>query len=358
MINPNSISFIATNRKAELFHQDPSYIYRCENLAQALNNQGYRTELIHIKNFSLKSAPRYAVFHRPSDSFKLRWIIKQLKSRGTITIADYDDLIINSDYSSFSPAVRNNILPIKKVRKVFNANRKALKLFDLITVSTEALSNKIREISPQLRVTTIHNSVHYTWHKSSAKPIDNSNEKVITYFPGTRSHDKDFNMIAPVLESFLKTYPQIKLQITGHLNYNLDIPSSQVIKLPRVPFSDYINHVKGGWVNLAPLEATPFNACKSALKGIESGYFGIPTISSPNQDYERLTKAGVIIASSNTEWFDTLEKLMAPKAYQELASTIRTNTLNIADASIAADKFIGAIKSDIDCTVASNGKVS
>ena len=339
------ISFIATNRREDLFRQDPSYIYRCENLAQALEAQGYQTELIHIKSLSIKSAPRYAVFHRPSDSLKLRWLVKQLKTRGTITIADYDDLIINSDYSSFSPAVRNNILPLKKVKKAFDANRKALKLFDLITTSTEALSAKIKEISPQSRVTTIHNSTHYSWHETSTKEIDNFSEKKITYFPGTRSHDRDFSLIAPVLESFLKTYPQTKLQITGHLNYKLDIPKSQIIKLPRVSFTDYKNHVRDGSVNLAPLEATPFNACKSALKAIESGYFGIPTICSPNQDYERLTNAGAIIASSNTEWFDTLERLMDPEIYQELTSTIRKNTLKTPDSSIAADEFMNAIQS-------------
>jgi len=345
MPHSKKISFIATNRREDLFRQDPSYIYRCENLAQALKTRGYHTELIHLKRFSVKSVPRYAVFHRPTDSLKLRWLVKQLKIRGTVTIADYDDLIINSDYSSYSPAVRNNILPLKKISKIFNANRKALKLFDLITVSTEALSSKVKEISPQSRVTIIHNSVHYSWHENLSEEVANFSEKTITYFPGTRSHDRDFNLIAPMLERFLKAYPQTKLQITGHLNYNLDIPKSQFIKLPKVPFWDYKDHVRGGWVNLAPLENTPFNACKSALKGIESGYFGIPTVCSPNQDYERLTKAGVIIASSNTEWFDTLERLMAPEIYHELTSTIRKNTLNIADISIATDEFINAIQS-------------
>jgi hypothetical protein len=347
MPHSKTISFIATNRREDLFHQDPSYIYRCENLAQALKTRGYQTELIHIKKLSVKSAPKYAVFHRPSDSLKLRWLVKQLKTRGTITIADYDDLIINSDYSSYSPAVRNNILPIKKIKKVFDANRKALKLFDLITVSTEALSSKVKEISPQSRVTVIHNSVHYSWIERSTKELDNFSEKTITYFPGTRSHDRDFRLIAPMLERFLKAYPQTKLQITGHLNYKLDIPKSQIIKLPRVPFSEYKDHVRGGWVNLAPLENTPFNACKSALKGIEAGRFGIPTICSPNQDYERLTKAGAIIASSNTKWFDSLEMLMDRDAYQNSTSNISRKTLKIADSSIAVDTFINALQSNI-----------
>jgi hypothetical protein len=100
-------------------------------------------------------------------------------------------------------------------------------------------------------------------------------------------------------------------------------------------------------VNLAPLESTPFNACKSALKGIEAGRFGIPTICSPNQDYERLTKAGAIIASSNTEWFDSLEMLMDRDAYQNSTSNISRKTLKIADSSIAVDTFINALQSNI-----------
>jgi hypothetical protein len=62
--------------------------------------------------------------------------------------------------------------------------------------------------------------------------------------------------------------------------------------MPRVPFSDYVNHLKLGWVNLAPLEITPSNHCKSALKVLEAGYWGIPSVYSPYPDVERFVDAG------------------------------------------------------------------
>jgi hypothetical protein len=345
MNTAKAIDFIATSRRVELFQQDPSFIYRCENLAQILNHQGYQAKLLHLCGLTVRTASKYIVFHRPTDSLKLRWMIKRLKHRGAIIIADFDDLIINSKYSSYSPAVRNKQLSLKKVKKSFDANRKVLDLFDFITVSTDTLSREIREIDPKIPTVTIHNSIHYSWLNYPTSNSANFNNKIITYFPGTRSHDRDFSTITSVLERFLNKYPNVSLRITGHLNYKLESRNGQVVHIPRVSFSEYMRHVQAGWVNLSPLEMTPFNACKSALKGLEAGYWGIPTICSPNKDAERFSEAGVMIASNENEWFDALEMLMDGERYHELTKHLREKTIAFADPIVESKKFLNAIGS-------------
>jgi len=60
---------------------------------------------------------------------------------------------------------------------------------------------------------------------------------------------------------------------------------------------------------LAPLEDSPFNRCKSALKIMEAGFFGIPTVASPIPDTRRFAGAGVEFAASSDEWLNALRRL-------------------------------------------------
>ena len=90
-------------------------------------------------------------------------------------------------------------------------------------------------------------------------------------------------MIAKPLGRFLRKYPDIRLRVTGPLGFQLDVPERQVVHRDKVPFSEFAGQFVGVWANLAPLEQTPFNQSKSALKALEAGYWGIPTICSPSR---------------------------------------------------------------------------
>lgn len=335
-----SVEFIATNRRPDLFQQDPSFIYRCENLAHSLRLHDWQTRLLHMKYLSARDSGQTVVFHRPKISPGLSWQIWRLRNRGIRLIADFDDLVFDPDYAQYSPAVLNSILPLHKARQAFSASRKALERFDLITVSTQPLLDHVQRLATGKHVIIIPNAVHHSWLDIPATPPNDGVNKIITYFPGTRSHDRDFAMIAPVLERFLDKYPDSRLQITGHLNQTISARQGQVIQTPRVPFSDYINPLRTGWVNLAPLEPTPFNHCKSALKILEAGYWGIPTVCSPGPDIERFVNAGALLASTGEEWFDVLEKLIDRQFYQACTAQLRQRVLAIADPGVQAEIFI------------------
>ena len=313
----HSVSFIATSRNPDLYQQDPSFIYRCDNLARALASHGLDTQTLHITQLNRRNAGRYVVFHRPAASPRLLWTIWQLRRRGCRLIADFDDLIFDPHYAAYSPAVLNDTLPLHKVVRACNKYRKSLDLFDIIIVSTRPLMEHLRQLLPEKRIVVIPNAIHHSWLGKTEHRSTNFDSKTITYFPGTRSHDRDFDTIAATLERFLDKYPDTRLQITGLLNRTIRARNGQVTHTPRVPFADYSNHLKNGWVNLAPLESTPFNACKSANKVMEAGYWGVPTICSENSDILRFTTSGALPASSDTEWFETLEELRSRHHYQE-----------------------------------------
>lgn len=58
------IDFVATNKKPALFRGDASFIYRCENLAMALQAAGHDARMGRIADYRPSDA-RAVVFHRP-----------------------------------------------------------------------------------------------------------------------------------------------------------------------------------------------------------------------------------------------------------------------------------------------------
>ena len=337
--------FVACNKNKNLYRDDPSFIYRCENLAYGLKELGHTYEFFHLSSFSWTRRADVVVFHRPNYSLKLNIILFYLKLISSISIADIDDFIFDSEYANESPAVKNNILPLKKIKKQFDSNLNALKLFSYITVSTAPLVNHLNRLIPNAKVLQLENSVHHTWISIKNDTMDTKVKK-LSYFPGTKSHDKDFSFIAKQLSIFLKKHPDIELQITGPLNFDLDLPPGQVIHNKKVPFSEHWKNYQNIWVNLAPLEITPFNECKSALKVIEAGFWGIPTICTKIPDTERFKNSGALLVESESEWINQLEALCDDNIYLRVQDKIKNNFEALVDVKTIALRFTNFIEKE------------
>ncbi|MEZ5541707.1 MAG: hypothetical protein R3F42_06660 [Pseudomonadota bacterium] len=338
-----AVTCIASNRNPALFLQDPSFRYRCENLALALQDQGWNSQLTHLRDGTTAQTGQVVVFHRPKASARLAWLLWRLRRRGAVPVADFDDLVFDPELASHSPAVINGILPLRKVRHAFAAHGKALEWFDRVTVSTVPLQEHLQRIYPAQRVTVVPNAVHHSWLRHPIPAAGPAAPRIITYFPGTRSHDHDFQMIVPVLEQLLAEYPQLQLHITGQLQPKMHTARKQLVLHERVPFTDYARFVQRGWLNLAPLQDTPFNHCKSALKAIEAGFWGIPTVCSPIPDMLRFTAAGAAIVPTESAWLETLERVLDPSASRAAAGELRERVLALAHPALMAEAFLTSL---------------
>jgi glycosyltransferase involved in cell wall biosynthesis len=57
-------------------------------------------------------------------------------------------------------------------------------------------------------------------------------------------------------------------------------------------------------VGIVPLDLSPFNEAKSALKGLEMAAVGVPVIASPTSEYRRMAdQEGCALAYSDDDWF-------------------------------------------------------
>ena len=324
------VAFVACNRNAERFREDPSFIYRCQNLAAALEAQGHRTALLHLRQFPFSPAFDVAIFHRPQRSWRLRFALGQAKRCGTMVLADLDDLIFDPDLAGFSPGVLNGLIPLAATRKTFLAHRRALTLFEGVTVATAPLAEHLRSLSPAARVAVLPNGVHHSWLSLPPKNTRPPAEPVITYFPGTPSHDRDFAAIAAPLTEFLRRHSEARLRIAGPLRFEIGARPGQIIHREKVPFDSFASLFQGAWVNLAPLEPTPFTRCKSALKVLEAGFWNVPTICSPSPDAARFEGAGAFAAAEPDAWLERLEYFRDPDRYRQATTGLRQRVLERA----------------------------
>jgi hypothetical protein len=339
-----NIAFLACNRNPGLFHFDPSFVYRCENLGLALQAMGHRVNWLHWSALRLQARFDVVVFHRPRFSLLWRALLWNLRRRGTIVVADVDDLVFDPALAAYSPGVLNGLIELAKMRRQFKENLSALAAIEKVTVSTQPLAEHVERCLPGTAVRVLPNAVHLSWRAAARDRGSRVGQPVVTpvvtYFPGTRSHDRDFSVYAAGVERFLAAHGDARLEVTGPLRFTLRARAGQVVHQDKVPFADYAERVGDSWVNLAPLESTPFTRCKSALKVLEAGFLGRPTISSPLPDAERFAAAGALFAEDDEACCATLEALTAPQYYAALTADLSPRVLAQADAHQCAAEFL------------------
>lgn len=306
------IAFVSSSKNPQRFRDDPAFTYRCENLALALTQLGHKATLTHYRNLDTSIRYDAIVFHRPAyrklfDGITFPQKLKRMQRKGTKLIADFDDLVFDPQYANSSPGVINQSVSIAQTEKNFRHHLLPLQHFDAVSVSTLPLVEKVHAVVTSAKVHWMPNTPHLSWFQqkpaAATKPSDHL---VLTYYPGTNSHNRDFASIQAPLEQVLAENPHVQLHITGVLDTRITCAPHQLHKTAKIPFADYWQAVQFGHINLAPLELTEFNQHKSGLKGIESSFWNKPTYASRIPDMERLQGCGVHCVNTPSEWYSAL----------------------------------------------------
>ena len=334
------ISLLSHSGRADLFQRDPSFFYRCQNLADALADAGLATECLHRSNLGQNSYSRSQVFHRPRATRNWRaWLKQHATAPHIVRMAEVDDLIFDADLALYNPAVRNKHLPRWLVRRRFRQNHRALSFFPKISTSTEPLAGHLRRCFPEADVAVFPNCVPKRWRHLPI-PGTSTLRRRLTYFPGTRGHNADFAMIQAPVERFLHGHRDWELFVVGPLDFRINARAHQVVRVKRLPFERYHELVQTGAINLAPLEPTPFNECKSALKIMEAGFFGIPTVASPIPDAQRFAGDGVEFVTTPEEWLRAMQSFADRFPYEhEWREDLRNRVVQNASIESVAQRW-------------------
>ncbi len=299
--------------------RDASTRYRCFNPVETLNEMGHIADLCTQREFSKRHLDAYDVyiFHRPRYTRRLERYVNRLNRGRKISIADYDDLLFTPELASFSPIVRNGQASIRIARKLHQNYLAALHLFDHFTTSTAPLAEQIRDKMTTAATAVIHNGYSPTWLRQAERGTPDATVVTAGYFPGTRSHDHDFAVIKRPLEKWLSSTLN-RLMVVGPLRMeDNQVTQASVTRRSHVPYHALPQLISQCDVALAPLEATPFNYCKSGIKFIESALFGVPLIATPIPDIARFKQGGVLLAHTPSEFKEMLDLISQEKAAVE-----------------------------------------
>lgn len=254
------------------------------------NNIISRLSIDSLTNFDL------LYIHRSNTEGKILDLINQYHKLKKKIIYDIDDLIFDENKI-------NNITFIKKggknsCKNFIDQSRqhlKIMKMADLVTTPTDFLSNYINK-KFKIPTAVLRNHIDQN-NLDKGKFIFNKNNNskntnnivTISYFPGTKTHQKDFETIEKILFNLLSKYPNLRLKIVGELSLE-NLPEKikkQIIKQKKVPYKKIMEINKGIDINLAPLEMkNDFCEGKSELKYFFAGACGIPTIASATDAFK------------------------------------------------------------------------
>ncbi len=130
----------------------------------------------------------------------------------------------------------------------------------------------------------------------------------LLYLSGSPTHRRDFMVLKDAVGSFLRAYPNVFLDVAGHVN------EADFAGLPRVrfyPATDYVSmfaRIDQSDCVLAPFERSTFNHGKSATKFMECGARGIPVIASDIPDYRHHIYRSGFGYAVRDDWRGALEK--------------------------------------------------
>jgi len=346
-----NILYLTNTRFAATPYRDASTRYRCYHPAESLVDKRYVADVGVLDVIDIDIVERYdvVVVLRPSYDRRIANIANLCKQKGITLIADFDDLIFRPELAEESPLVKNSQATTEQIRAVFQKHKDALSLFDQVTVSTQELVWQINEANRDMRVLCLPNGLSRFWlkyNKHVANRLGNNAAQSslagdITYLPGTRSHDHDFETVNHTLANAVNSTDGRRINVIGALDLNESLFSEN--KLVRGSWRDYFQlpeAIASSWLTIAPLAKTKFNQCKSHIKFIESAAFGTPHISSSIQDVSQHDVEGLSIVSSTSEWQDIIDSYAERDYYEQCSKSLAKYAREHCMASNSTDSFL------------------
>ena len=301
-----TILYISVTAQRAQPYLDPSTRYRCFYPVEAARALGHRAFVATQDAMDLDPALfDMVVVHRPSFTPSLVRFLRKARAATCRLIADYDDLTFDPRYAMDSTMFRK-LWDTAAVHATFERNTDALHLFDEFTVSTAPLRDNVLALHPGATVHVIPNSISPTlWSMIAQRDYQAQHERpYLGYFPGTATHDEDFQVAAQGVAQFCRDR-SVSLRIIGPINTDHAIfHGVDVQRLALQPYNDMFDSLSLCRVVLAPLTPTQFNRAKSHIKLVEASLSCTSCVASAIPDMARhhaLTGAGTLV-DGNADW--------------------------------------------------------
>lgn len=240
-------------------------------------------------------------------------LVRSLKAAGTRLWYDLDDNLLDTHPEGLVDSI------IAGRRRLI---RFLLRRADRVTVSTAALSDRVRHLNP--RVTVLPNAVDERRLPTSAPPRPPKTATMpascikIGYF-GTLTHTRDVMAVAGPLRAALSCLRGGPTLVLCGISPDVRVASlfDGVAPIETLPVTgDYESFVRmmlhqADWdVGLAPLAAGEFESAKSDIKFLEYAAFGIPGLYSTHPAYATVRHGVTGMLAAPEQWASTLRTML------------------------------------------------
>jgi len=294
---------------------DQSVRYRCFNFIEDLEAMGEAAAFVPFEKLLEISDHHYdaIIIHRPCNIGNFpEWLLK-MEARGTLVIADYDDLVFDLEYKDETFYNGWSSFNKEDVENRITRNLEALRLFKYVTVSTQKLKNFVQKNHPDVvQVEVIPFGIARSlrsWVNVSGLNLGGARSRVIAYVAGSNSHTADFAYIEESLLKVLESDKSSIFHLIGNIAFGAEISNHpRFYNTKRVDYFSLCKILSRSTLTIAPLTIGEYNQCKACTKFIEAAFLGCGLVSSPLADIERLAKMGAHISfpAAPQQWTEAL----------------------------------------------------
>ena len=231
-------------------------------------------------------------------------MIKQAHRQGIATVVETDDDIsMVHGRNVYHEGLQNSSILSPKIME------EAANLADHVTVSTPALTKYARHG----RYSILRNNVPQSIF--DVKINHDFSSPRVGWTGSVTTHPDDLQQTKGAVATVLKDNG-LDISVIGSGVYvatNLGLsPETKVYSTGWTPYETFYESVARYIdIGIVPLEMSPFNEAKSALKGMEFAALGIPFVASPTREYLRMEAYGIgKTAKTPGEWRKHLQRMI------------------------------------------------
>jgi glycosyltransferase involved in cell wall biosynthesis len=301
--------------------------YRVYNILEAISLYGMTGCAIPVEMLAFWNPKSYdaVIFFRCEKTLHIAEFLKKCKTAGIPTIYDVDDLVFDPDIVSQIHALQQMNPNVKEVFiNRIPLQRALLDACDYATAPTQYLCDYMTSLTAKPAF-LIRNSLneHQMRIALSLSYRNASQDRLIGFLSGTKTHDKDFAQAAAALEKIMAKYPDVMLIIVGPIELPDSIKrlGNRVQKLPYMDYRDLLRACSRLYAVIVPLEyESAFCNAKSELKYFEQALVGVPVIASPTAPYRECITHGVngLLAKDAEEWENALSQIIEDADFRDM----------------------------------------
>ncbi|AQS88539.1 hypothetical protein A0U93_11990 [Neoasaia chiangmaiensis] len=307
----------------------PGVAYRCDRLAEAARAAGYATRVMPCATIGGDDVAwaDIMVLWRVEFSGHVDILLRLGREKGATLVFDADDIVFIPHLARIDviDGIRSIGATEERIERCFADMRRTMLRCDLGFATTRELGDAMRVNLPLTHeVPNIFNdAAHAKSRLAHRRRIDDGLVR-IGYATGSRTHQRDFAAVAPVLADLLRTYPHVRLVLfreAGNRRPVLlmeEFPALETIAdriewRDMVALADLPDEFARFDISIAPLETgNVFCEAKSEIKFFEPALAGAACIASPTGPFRRVIRPGItgFLADTPEEWAAALRNLI------------------------------------------------